>query len=87
VLDEEETRWSALSCQQLIADLREGRTYQIESESKHYQVEVMLLEDTVDYVHVSVSVDDGSLPQSLVPLTHSFMKQKCAAPASSESAD
>jgi hypothetical protein len=84
VLDVEVARWSELSWEELVSELREARAYQVELESKPYQVEAQLLENTADYVHVSVSVDDGSLPQSIVPLTHSFIKQKSAAPASSQ---
>lgn len=84
VLDAEVARWSGMSWEELATELREVRAYQVELESKQYQVEVQLLENTGGYVHVSVSVDDGSLPQSIVPSTHSFIKQKSSAPASSE---
>jgi len=83
VLDAEVARWSRMSWEELAAELRGVQAYQVEIESKHYQVEVQLLENTGTYVHVSVSVDDGSLPLSVVPLTHSFIKQKSAAAASS----
>ena len=83
-LDMEVARWSAMSWKELTTELHEVRAYQVELDSKQYQVEVQLLENTADYVHVSVSVDDGSLPGSIVPLTHSFIKQKSAAPASSQ---
>jgi hypothetical protein len=79
VLDAEVARWSRMSWEELTTELREVEAYQVEMESKQYQVEVQLLENTGDYVHVSVSVDDGSLPQSIVPLTRSFIKQKSAA--------
>lgn len=79
----EVARWSAMSWEELATELREVRAYQVELDSKQYQVEVELLENTAGYVHVSVSVDDGSLPQSIVPSTQSFVKQKSAAPASS----
>jgi len=39
-------------------------------------VEVQLLENTGTYVHVGVSVDDGSLPASLHPLSSSFIRKK-----------
>ena len=78
VLDMEVTRWSAMSWEELAAALREAQAYQVELDSKQYQVEVQLLENTAGYVHVSVSVDDGSLLRSLLPLTHSFIKQKAA---------
>jgi hypothetical protein len=78
VLDAELARWSQMSHQDLISELPEVRTYQIELDSKRYQVEVQLLENTGDYVHVSVSVDDCSLPQSTFPVTDGFIKQKSA---------
>ena len=65
-----------MSYEQLIAELHDTRAYEVES--NRYQVEVWLLEKTVDYVHVAVSVDDGTLPASLVPLTRSFIQRKIA---------
>lgn len=76
VLDSEVARWSAMSWEELTTEVGEEREYQIELESKQYQVEVQLLENTDDYVHVSVSVDDGSLLGSMSPLTDSFIKKK-----------
>ena len=46
------------------------QTYEIEVGSKMFQVEVELLENTDEYIHVMVAVDDGSLPASISPLTH-----------------
>ena len=51
-------------------------TEEVEFESKRYQVEVELLENTEKCLHVIVAVDDGSLPGSVSPLTHSFICQK-----------
>jgi hypothetical protein len=76
ILDTEVARWSGMSWEQLVTELHEVRAYQVEVESKQYQVEVQLLENTADYVHVVVGVDDGVLPRSIVPLTHSFIRQK-----------
>jgi hypothetical protein len=76
VLDAEIRHWSSMSCEQLIAELHDVRAYQVEVESKQYQVEVQLLENTNDYVHVLVGVDDGSLPASFAPLTQSFICPK-----------
>jgi hypothetical protein len=76
VLDSEVERWSAMSCEQLVSELHEVRAYEVEFESKRYQVEVELLENTEKYLHVTVAVDDGSLPASFAPLTHSFICQK-----------
>ena len=76
VLDAETKRWAGMSCDQLIAELHEVQAYEVEVESKQYQVEVQLLENTDEYVHVAVGVDDGSLPASLSPITNSFIRQK-----------
>jgi ribosomal protein L29 len=46
VLDAEVARWSEMSWEQLVTELREVRAYQVELESKRYQVEVQLLENT-----------------------------------------
>ena len=76
VLDAEVAHWSRMPWAQLVTELQEVRAYQVQVESKPYQVEVELLENTQDYVHVIVAVDDGTLPKSLMPLTHSFLKEK-----------
>ena len=76
VLDFEVKRWSGMSCGQLVSELHELQVYEVEFESRRYQVEVELLEDTEKYLHVMVAVDDGSLPASLSPLTHSFICHK-----------
>ena len=81
VLDAEMRRWSAMSSEQLLLELRELRAYQVEFDSKTYQVEVEILENTEKYIHVTVAVDDGSLPASISPSTDSFIRQK-PAPAS-----
>ena len=76
VLESEMKRWSALSCAQLVSELHEVQAYEVEFESKQYQVEVELIEDTETYLHVMVAVDDGSLPASIWPLTDSFICHK-----------
>ena len=68
-----------MSCEKLIAELHNVRAYEVEVESKQYQVEVQLLENTDTYVHVVVGVDDGSLPASIAPLTRSFIRKKAGA--------
>ena len=81
ILDVETKRWSSMSCEHLIAALHDVQAYVVEVDSRQYQVEVQLLENTNAYVHVQVAVDDGSLPSSIVPLTRSFIRQKSAASA------
>ena len=76
VLEAESKRWSAMSCEQLIAALAGEQVYEVEFASRKYQVEVDLLENTEKYLHVMVAVDDGSLPKSLFPLTFSFIRDK-----------
>jgi hypothetical protein len=76
VLDVEAERWSSKSCEQLMAELHDVHVYEVEKEAKRYQVEVELLENTNEYIHVGVAIDDGSLPASLAPLTHSFIRHK-----------
>ena len=69
-------RWKAKSSETLVADLAEEQVYRVEFESKQFQIEVQLLENTDQYIHVCVSVDDGSLPASLFPLSSSFIVSK-----------
>jgi hypothetical protein len=76
VLDAELKRWSSKSCEQLIAELHEDQAYEVEVESKRYQVEVELLENNDEHIHVVVAVDDGSLPASIFPLTQTFILRK-----------
>jgi hypothetical protein len=76
VLDSEVKRWSDMSCAQLVAELQSVHAYQVEFDSRLYQVEVELLEDTEEYLHVMVAVDDGRLPGSISPLAHCFIRQK-----------
>jgi len=76
VLNHEAQRWSAVPCDRLLSELSEVKAYEVEYESKTYQVEVEILENTATYVHVAVSVDDGTLPASITPETHSIMCRK-----------
>src|ERR1044072_900263 len=76
VLDAEVKRWSAKSSEQLLAELDDVQAYEIEFEEEAYQVEVEILENTEEYVHVGVAVDDGGLPGSMHPLSSSFIREK-----------
>jgi len=76
VLDAEVKQWSAKSCADLVDELRKEQAYEVGFEGKKYQVEVQLLENTDEYVHVSVGVDDGSIPASFGPLSSSFVRKK-----------
>jgi len=63
---------------QLLEQLRETQVYEVSIGPKSYQVEVEILENTDKYVHLSVSVDDGTLPWSTVPLTEGILRYKSA---------
>jgi hypothetical protein len=76
VLDRELARWSALTAEDLVMQLASGREYEVKRNSKTYQVEAQILEDTPRYVHVMVSVDDGVLPDSLSPVSESFIRER-----------
>ena len=76
ILESETKRWKAKSWERLVADLAEEKVYEVEFETRQFQVEVQLLENTDKYIHVCVSVDDGSLPASLCPLSSSFIVRK-----------
>jgi hypothetical protein len=78
VLDLEASRWSSKSSAELIAALREPQTYEIEFEAQKFQVEVQIIENTDRFIHVLLSVDDGSLPASIIPATTTFI---CPIPA------
>jgi hypothetical protein len=71
ILDAEVKRWSALSFDELIGALRDRQHYEVDFESKKYQVEVEVLEITEKYLHVAVAVDDA-LRSSVRPLSRSF---------------
>jgi hypothetical protein len=73
---EEIKRWSAMPYEQVLLEVPEVKDYQVEFQGKQYDVEVQILENTNDYIHVGVGVDDGSLPASFRPLSDSFIRQK-----------
>lgn len=75
VLDKEVARWSSKSCNELRGELKNRAEYEVEFESVIHQVEVELLENTPTYVHVSVAVDDGTLPGSIFPASNSFIRK------------
>jgi hypothetical protein len=76
VLNAEFKRWSEKSCEDLRSELATPpAVYTVELDSVIHQVEVDLLEDTLAYVHVIISVDDGSLPQSVFPSTRDFIQK------------
>jgi hypothetical protein len=81
VLEGEVALWSKKTYQQVIAELTlDLEAYQVKVDSVEYNVEVQLLENTESYIHVSVAVDDGSLPSAMFPVSDSFILKKDDAP-------
>jgi hypothetical protein len=76
VLAAEVQRWSALSAEELLLQLRDIQVYEVEFDGKTHQVEVELLRGTPEHVQVMVAVDDGSLPASIRPETEIFLREK-----------
>ena len=72
-LQGELSRWSSMACNDVLVELRNRGVYAVVAESKQYQVEMELLEDTPEYLHVSIAVDDGSMPASIRPESASFL--------------
>jgi hypothetical protein len=81
VLQAELTRWSSMSCDTVLTEMRNRDVYEVVAESRRYQVEVVLLEDTPEYLHVSIAVDDGSFPASIHPESESFICRKSKRPS------
>jgi hypothetical protein len=77
VLEAETKKWSAMPYSQIVAKLPDrNECYEVEVGCKRYQVEAALLQNTERYIHVAVSVDDGSLPASFRPAGSSFICDK-----------
>jgi len=76
VLDSEVSRWRAMSLEQLISELHHSQAYEVEVDSKKFQVEVEILENSERYLQVMIAVDDGSLPASIIPVSHTFVIEK-----------
>ena len=77
--------WQAKPYQQLLSELVDEQVYEVHHETKACQVEVSILENKNDYLHVIVSVDDGSIPASFRPLTEVFIVEKPKQPAVAKS--
>ena len=80
VLEAEVKRWSSMPWEKLVSELADEQNYEVTIESTTYQVEVTLVENTDDYVHVLVSVDDGGFLGFLLPLSNTFVIEKHPTP-------
>ena len=73
LLDAETSKWWQKPFAKLIDELTDVATYARGSEADFHQFEVQMIEHEPDYVHVLVSIDDGSLGRFCAPLTRSFI--------------
>ena len=80
ILDAELKRWSATPLDEIVEKLRECQCYEVVSGSKKYQVEIEMVENTEAYIHLMLSVDDGSLLHSIFPLTDGLILHKTRTP-------
>lgn len=76
MLQREMSRWSSMSSNDVLAELGTRDVYEVVVASRQYQVEVVVLENTPEYLHVGIAVDDGSLPASIRPESESFLCRK-----------
>jgi hypothetical protein len=65
-----------MSSNDVLAELGTRDVYEVVVASRQYQVEVVVLENTPEYLHVGIAVDDGSLPASIRPESESFLCRK-----------
>ena len=73
VLRNEVERLSRKTASELLDEFGEPRCWEVDAAETTFQVEAQILEAEDGYVHVAVSVDDGSPRRSLVPLSTSFL--------------
>jgi len=76
VLESEVQRWSELDFESLVEAVGDVESYTVERGAKVYQVEVQMLRKTDSEAHVFISVDDGSLPESLAPASATFVVRR-----------
>jgi hypothetical protein len=76
VLDAETARWAGKTCDQLLDELHELQNYVVEVDSKKYQVEVEIFENTDESILVGLGIDDGDFFSSIHPESRAFIKRK-----------
>ena len=73
LLDAEVDQLSRRSYARLVDDLPDVLAYERGGGASYHQFEVQMIEHQPDYVHVVVSIDDGSFFRSISPMTRSFI--------------
>ena len=73
MLDAEVGELSRRSYAELVDDLSDVLAYERGGGASYHQFEVQMIEHEPDYVHVVVSVDDGSFLRSVSPISRCFI--------------
>ena len=73
LLSYETLDWAERSPGDIVAELAKPQTYGRGTGDTWHEIEVTLLEATDDYIHVKISIHDGSLVWALKPITSSFL--------------
>jgi len=73
LLDHETSDWSQKSYSHLIEELADVVAYTRGEGANFHQFEVEMIEQELEYVHVIMSIDDGSFARSFTPLTRGFI--------------
>ncbi len=73
LLDAETAVWSQKTFTELVEELADVAASQRGQGADFHQFEAEAIEVTPDYIHVLLSVDDGSLWRAYSPLTRGFI--------------
>ncbi len=73
LVDAETSDWSRKSFANLVEELTDVVAYERGSDADFHQFEVQMIEHKPDYVHVIVSIDDGSFVRFCAPVTRGFI--------------
>jgi len=73
LLSQETLAWAESSPADIVAELAKPQTYRRGMGETWHEIEVTLLEATDDYIHVKISIHDGSLVWALKPIESSFL--------------
>ena len=73
LLDAEIAIWAAKPFDDLVGELRDVVAYERGEGADSHQFEVMLLEQEDAYLHICISVDDGTFLKAMSPETRSFI--------------
>jgi hypothetical protein len=73
LLSAELKAWAKKPLAQIVAELSDVQGYERGADDRWHQFEVMLVENTPEYIHVLISVDDGSISWACSPITSGFM--------------